>query len=235
MLERTLKVGDLANIPVTIAAYVGAAIWLYGWLERQKMSGLVEGIAVAIVLALGIGSVALQIVDRVRGATVEVTGQTNVNPAPTNVIANPTLGNIDQFYRIFDGPLLQEVETNVRNQMNTNNPPNRENYLIRGFSMFMLVAGYENTWLNIFGSQLRALNRLNTQMLSHDEMRHYYEEGVTNLPKLYQDRTFEMWVAFFRNATLIRDNADRLEITVRGREFLRYLVQAGYDQTTKLG
>jgi hypothetical protein len=233
-LERVLQVGDLANIPVTIAVYLAGAGWLYNWAESQKMSTHWEVVLVGIVLLLGAGSVALQIVDRVRGPAIPATRQIDVNPAQTN-IANPALRNIDQFYRIFDGPLLQETETGIRNQMNVNNPPDREGYLTRGLSMLILVSGYEYTWLNIFGSQLRALNQLNTRMLSYDEMRHFYEEGATGLPQLYETRTFEMWLAFFRNSTLIRDSGDRLEITVRGREFLRYLVQAGYDQAAKLG
>ena len=98
----------------------------------------------------------------------------------------------------------------------------------------MLVSVYELAWADIFGSQLRALHQLNTRMLTYEELRHYYDEGATNLPQVYQNRPFEAWLTFMRNSVLIRENGDNVEITVRGKETFR-IVQVGYDQNAKLG
>ncbi len=233
-LDRALKFGDFANIPITLSVYAAGAAWLYKFAESQKMSTHWQVGLVIIVLVLAVGSVTLQIVDRIRGSSALRARQANVNPAQANV-ANPTLMQIENLYRIFDGPMLRETEANVRAQTNMFEPAERENYLLRALTMLMVLSIYELAWINIFGSQLRALNQLNARMLTYEELRHYYDEGSASLPQLYRNRSFEMWIAFLRNQVLALDHGDRLEITVRGREFLRYVIQSGYDQNAKLG
>ncbi len=233
-IDRVLKIGDLANIPIAAVFYGTAAIAFYKWLEKQQVSPHTEVLLVGLVLTFAVGSVMLQIVDRVRGSSALKARQANVNPAQTNV-AHPTVVQLEEMYRIFDGPMLRETEANVRARFDEIEPTEREAFLSRTITMLMVLSIYEMAWLNIFGSQLRALNQLNNRMLTHEELRHFYDEGAANLPQLYQNRTYESWLAFLRTSVLVRDEGDRIQITVRGREFLRYVVQSGYDQNAKLG
>jgi len=233
-LDRVLKAGDLANIPIAAVFYVGAAVAFYQWLEKQRVNQNLQLFLVGLVLVFAVASVTLQIVDRVRSSSALRVRQANVNPVQTNV-AHPTVLQMEELYRIFDGPMLRETEANVRAQTNVIQPAEREEYLSRMLTMLMVLSIYEMAWINIFGSQLRALNQLNNRMLTHDELRRFYDEGAASLPQLYQNRPFETWLAFLRTSVLVRDEGDRIQITVRGREFLRYVVQSGYDQTAKLG
>ncbi len=66
------------------------------------------------------------------------------------------------FYKTFDNPLLTDLEKAVRTESEKYEPGNeRERYLVRVIASVIAVAAFEMTYLNIFGSQLRALNDLN--------------------------------------------------------------------------
>lgn len=233
-LDRVLKFGNLANIPLTVIVFFAGAAWLVGWPKDQHFTVNSQMILVAILLLVGAASVTVQIVDRARSSSPSITRQGNMNPAQTNV-ANLTVVQVEELYRIFDGPMLQETEANIRIQASLVEPTERENYLSRTLTMLMVLSIYEMAWINIFGSQLRALNQLNTRMLTHQELRHFYNEGLASLPQIYLNRPFELWLAFLRTSVLVRDEGNRIQITVRGRELLRYVVQNGYDQNAKLG
>ncbi len=143
--------------------------------------------------------------------------------------------NVDDFYKTYDNALLIEFETNIRNQ--TNQYPSgqiRENILIRLMATLIIYDLFERTWLNIFGSQLKALQRLSTTPLSLAELRQYYEDGVINNTQFYEKYSFEQWLTFLRNWVLILQQ-DKIEITVRGREFLKYIVHVGYDVNLRPG
>lgn len=161
--------------------------------------------------------------------------QSQVNPQGD--VTNPTGHvNIEDFYRTYDNVLLKEWEQNVRTQSSKFAPgADRENFLTRLLATLITLGIFEITWLQIFGSQLRAIRKLNSRMLTLEELRHYYDEGSTAFPNLYENRPFEVWLAFLRNWILLRENGDKMEITIRGREFLKYLDHNGYDETVRVG
>ena len=86
-------------------------------------------------------------------------------------------------------------------------------------------------------SQLKALDRLNvTGMKTHDEMRAFYKEGQEREPEYYKTVPFEVWLAGLKDWLMIREHdATHFEITVRGQDFLRYLVESRYDPTSRRG
>lgn len=87
--------------------------------------------------------------------------------------------------------------------------------------------------MNIFRSQLKLLHKLNEASLTIDEVRSYYDEAVVSFPDYYAAYTFASWFGFIKKAILIREDGRIISITVRGKEFLKYLVHCGYPDTAR--
>jgi hypothetical protein len=153
--------GIFGGVPV-IAWYVSTGQTLVKSLRASPNSdwpSIFLGLAVLCIVGMFIANaVAHSRLDRL------LTRQT-ANQGDT---ANPTqFRNIDEFYRTYDNVLLREVEGNVRGLANQYQPgSDRENFLVRTLSALTVLAGFEYTWWQIFGSQLRALQVLNTKPLS---------------------------------------------------------------------
>jgi hypothetical protein len=153
----------------------------------------------------------------------------------------PSLGarpfrNVDEFYRTYSMRMLTETEVLVRAESDQYQPGSDcERYLVRVGAMLVTLLIFEKAWLMMYGSQLKALQQLNVRMLTYDEIREYYDEAVKGLPDFYKNVSFEMWVGFLESWILIRKyDLTHLEITIRGQDFLRYLVESRYDPATRV-
>jgi hypothetical protein len=62
MFERALKIGDVANIPITLAAYVGAGLYVKDWLSDQRVGISWQVVLIMAVVLIGLASVALQFI-----------------------------------------------------------------------------------------------------------------------------------------------------------------------------
>lgn len=60
-------------------------------------------------------------------------------------------------------------------------------------------------------------------------MRAFYDAAVEANPHGYANYPFSHWLSFLKSWTLVREDGTALSITVRGREFLKYLVDTGRD------
>jgi hypothetical protein len=149
----------------------------------------------------------------------------------------PQFKNVDEFYQTYSSRMLTETEAFVRKESDQYEAgTNRERFLVRVTAMFATVLIFEKVWLTIFGSQLKALQQLNIGMRTYDEMREYYNEAAKLYPDFYKTTTFEMWLGFLKSWLLVREpDSSHLEITIRGQDFLRYLVECRYDPALRLG
>jgi hypothetical protein len=134
--------------------------------------------------------------------------------------------------------MLTEAEGWVRTESDQYQPGlDREKYLVRVAAMRGMLLIFERAWLIIYGSQLKALHDLNISGLkTYDQLRTYYDDAVRQYPEGYKGITFEMWVGFLKSFVLVREHdPTHIEITIRGQEFLRYLVESRYDPSLKRG
>jgi hypothetical protein len=148
----------------------------------------------------------------------------------------PQFRNVDEFYRLYSMRMLTETEVAVRAESDQYQPgTDRERYLVRVVAMLVTVLIFEKVWLMIFGSQLKALQQLNIGMLTYEEIRRYYDDAAKGSPDFYKNVAFEMWLGFLKSWLLIREHdLTHLEITIRGQDFLRYLVESRYDPATRI-
>jgi hypothetical protein len=101
--------------------------------------------------------------------------------------------------------------------------------LIRQLAASQCVAGFERTYRLIYGSQLQALDFLNTSGVQDASWVSsiFFDTAKAIDETFYGDSTFEQWSAFLLNQSLIAQEGDSLGITVRGRDFLVWMVNAG--------
>lgn len=92
-----------------------------------------------------------------------------------------------------------------------------------------LVAYFYDVHRLIFGSQISALQQLNTAgPLAVDDMRRFFDtEARGRYPDIYdQPNAFELWIGFLEHRGLVVRSGDKLEITHVGRDFLVFLTRA---------
>lgn len=148
--------------------------------------------------------------------------------SPQDIVVKRESGDVEEFYRTYDNVILLECETNVKKEsVKYKSGDDREKFLTRWFSAVTIGMYFENTWLRILGSQIRALEQLNRNSTSLDIVRTFYDGALKENPLVYAGFPFETWFWFLTSETLVLQNGLTISITVRGREFLKYLVHCG--------
>lgn len=130
--------------------------------------------------------------------------------------------------------VLAARENQIRSDLDgrpfKDNANEREKYLIRRLADTSLVYEFERAFWLLWGSQIRALQFLNSATgdpCAHLEtVRSLYGENVNELEGI----TFEQWWGFLQavcDFAIIEGNT--AYITPRGREFLTYITGKGYN------
>jgi hypothetical protein len=74
-----------------------------------------------------------------------------------------------------------------------------------------------------------ALTELNHRVLRREQIKTYYDEGAQRSPGLYANYSFDQWLEYLPSQILIGEHPGQtFEITVRGKDFLKYMVHFGY-------
>lgn len=167
-------------------------------------------------------------------ATTDASALATKQDEAKEVAAKPSAA--DELLKSFDNQLLVEQEnliTNFLNEKDIKNAAERERVLTRYLASSYIISRFEGIYRSIFGSQLRALEVLNTSVpegLPLVAVEAWYEVGTAGYPKMYGDGayTFEQWLGYMRRMTLVSTVDMHVHITVFGNEFLKYLVQNTY-------
>ena len=89
---------------------------------------------------------------------------------------------------------------------------------------------HDITWAYIFKSQIMMLTELNRRngMMPLADAEPYYDNAAIACPQVYAQYSFHQWLNFIVAQQLVlRHPSDMLEITMRGRDFLKYLTHWG--------
>jgi hypothetical protein len=148
-------------------------------------------------------------------------------PAEVGVDVAPAEAAITDFYRTYDNQLLAETEEAIRAQLVPfQASQDRERFLVRSYATLVTAGVFEYVWVLIYGSQLRAIHYVNGGAASIEDLRRFYDAAVLQYPAL-AGYPFTSWLAFIKSWVLVREDDTVISITVRGREFLKYLVETG--------
>jgi hypothetical protein len=137
-----------------------------------------------------------------------------------------------------DSPFVREIESLIRQTAKAyTDSGNRERVLVHYLAATAIRWLFERAYGLIFGSQLSLLRILNERPgLPTDEVRTYfYDTAVSTYPHTYANYSFDQWLSFMTSQVLVCVKDGRVHITIRGREFLKFLIQEGYPTTTKAG
>lgn len=188
-----------------------------------------------------------RLIDRIKSigkGGVDATGASSLatKQAETKEIV-PQPSAAGKLLKDFDNQLLLEQEaliTKFLSEENVTDPVEREQVLTRYLAGSYLIIRFDSAFRSIFGTQLRALEMLNSsepEGLPFAAVEAWYEVGKATYPVMYKDGayTFEDWLGFMHRMVLVKTVNTHLHITVFGREFLKYLLDMGRNIADVLG
>jgi hypothetical protein len=138
-----------------------------------------------------------------------------------------------EFFRTAYYSALQDVGANsFKAEAERVRPNDKESFYVDVLAVGSMGSIYDSIWWPLYRSQLDALLALNKAngMLPIDSFRKPYDEAKTEFAEKYAelDITFEAWIGFLeKNQLLIIHPSKMVEITLKGKDFLKYLVHWG--------
>jgi hypothetical protein len=153
-------------------------------------------------------------------------------PATSSIV--PEIGpNFDakQFFRnAYYSTVTAEVEKNIRAAAGQNQPDDREGFLARFIGVGVVVYLHDSTWYTIYKSQFIMLSEMNSKngWMPLADAKNFYDKASAEYHPTYSNYSFEQWLGYMKRQQLILQHpSDMLEITVRGKDFLKYLTHWG--------
>jgi hypothetical protein len=147
-----------------------------------------------------------------------------VQPPPVNFNA------ADYFRLSYKSEMTSEVEKNIKIIANQNQPNDREGFLAYFIGVGLVAYLHDLTWAYIFRSQILMLTAMtrNNGWLRLSEAKSYYDNAAMQSPDTYRNYSYDQWLQFLMSQQLIiRHPSEMLEITIRGKDFLKYLTHWG--------
>lgn len=152
---------------------------------------------------------------------------------PQQPEAIPTGRNL-QAEEYFQSRLLLEQAAHLDNYLHSlglENANEREAFLLKFSASCQIALMFEETYRLIYGSQLIALQALaghdKSIMTAVDNLRPFYHQGAS-MGLNHESVSFDAWLWFLTHTVLTAREDEQIGITVRGKEFLKYLVERGY-------
>jgi hypothetical protein len=152
-------------------------------------------------------------------------------PRPQTTGAAATPGAAPQIVGRGPGdPVVQEAERLLRENLHLDAAQDTEHQVrtLLGTAAQLSIAWVcERAYSSIFGSQIGALQFLNSQPATRGIVRTNYDVAAANNSELFEHYSFDQWLGFLVNNNLITVQGDEVQITNLGRIFIQYLVQQG--------
>lgn len=131
------------------------------------------------------------------------------------------------FRTAYYSSLTEEVEKNIRIAASENQPNDREGFMAKLIGLGLVASLYDLIWAYIFRSQILMLTELNRKggLMPLSEAKPFYDTAANENPTAYNAYSFQQWVDFLKSQILIIVHPSQMiEITVRGKDFLKYLL-----------
>lgn len=139
----------------------------------------------------------------------------------------------EKLLRESDSALVSEQEKVISEELekrNLHGVDDRARYLLRQLTVCMILRAFDYTYSLIYGSQIIALQQLNGRVdMTLDDLRPMYDFAAAAYSERYQNFSYEDWFGFLTQSRLVLEDGEYVRITVRGREFLRWLMAAGLN------
>ncbi|HEX3742205.1 MAG TPA: hypothetical protein VHV29_21080 [Terriglobales bacterium] len=164
---------------------------------------------------------------------------TSTFPTISSLTGQPPQITFDpkQFFRTsYFSPVTAEVEHNIQLIARKAEPNNLEAFYARFIGVGLVAAMHDAVWSVIFKSQLLMLTEMNRRrVLPLRDAHQFYTKAVAACPKVYPAYTFDQWLNYLKSQQmLVHHPTDMLEISHKGKDFLKYLAHWGRDASMKV-
>jgi hypothetical protein len=146
-----------------------------------------------------------------------------------------TIKMVESSYHGIDPRLTHDNEESITRELRQIFlPSERERFLVRLVILLGTIFDFEYIWYNIFASQIDALQELNGGPLKREDLFKHYIRAATSFAAFYSDYSFEQWIGYMRTQVLLREDGDQINITVKGRSFLKHLIDHGRSSSGRM-
>lgn len=143
------------------------------------------------------------------------------------------VSNIDRVVGLFRPETIEMFKEAITNESEVDNLNNSEEKIERltNYSCILyIMRHFDIVYSDIFGSQIRILEHVNSHSSqTRESVKFFYENAKKNNPKFYENYSYEQYLNFLFNFTLLREDDDILNITILGVDFLKYLTESNKD------
>jgi hypothetical protein len=153
-------------------------------------------------------------------------------PLPSNV-------DIKEFFRLaYRTPSEAEVRKNFYLLARQEQPNDPEKFYLEFIGVGFIAVTYDNIWWPMYGSQLSALMEVNRNggLLPISKVRAFFDHAQQEFQTEYmtENITFVAWLSYLTtNQLVIHYPSDMVEITIKGKDYLKYLTHFGRGLATK--
>jgi hypothetical protein len=177
-----------------------------------------------------VSALALAVITLLAGRS-RVSQQSTIQTSPLLPVQTTMNLSAAEFFRTaYYSDVTVEVEKNIRLAATQDQPNDREGFLAKFIGVGLVTYAHDQTWAHIYKSQLLMLTELNQKggIMPLTAARAYYDKATVECSQVYANYTFDQWIEFMKGQQLIIQHPSAmLEMTVRGKDFLKYLTHWG--------
>lgn len=139
------------------------------------------------------------------------------------------------FATAYYSPITAEVEKNIKTAAEQNSPNDKEAFYARFIGVGLVAYQHDSTWYTIYGSQLTAMAEMNFRgLIPIADVRKHYDKAVVDFPNAYITYSFEEWMDYLKCRSLIVVYPSQMvELSFKGKDFLKYIAHVGFDTKRK--
>lgn len=127
--------------------------------------------------------------------------------------------------------MIAKVETDLHTELELIDPEKRVDVLIRHLAVARLGVFFEQVHRTLYGSQLRGLRALaateDGSVSRADAASAFDNQIKPRFAEFYEKNSFDEWVRYLLTVGLVESKGDKIIITEKGRELLRYADAVG--------
>ncbi len=126
-------------------------------------------------------------------------------------------------------PMALQIERDNESELQKFPDEQRQKVLLRALTTTQLEKFFALAYADIFGSQIRALDILNGRTVSKAEAKKLFETLKREDP-IFEDWDLDRYMNYLVSWRFIEDKGDHYEMTVTGRNFLRFVTSIGLSK-----
>jgi len=136
--------------------------------------------------------------------------------------------------------LITSIESNIKEELRSKGCDTEGSsikILIRHLAGTQLLLSFEKIQNSIFGSQVFLLKKLNEVAGQGKPLiftEYYFEEIKSQYPEAFDKWSCEQYLKFLYESSLITKQNDQIHITVKGVEYLTWLIRNGIQENRAL-